>query len=83
MYKIDFELDGLGLGLGVWLSDKICISFTNVDVIFYCLQNFATIRKNMPQCKSCQKMKFPFVAVLMINTTNISWFYKRLDKFIQ
>ena len=23
-----------------WLSDKICISFTNIDVIYYFLQNF-------------------------------------------
>ena len=25
---------------GNCLSDKICIYFTNVDVIYYCLQNF-------------------------------------------
>ena len=36
MYQIDY-------GWMYWnrLSDKICISLTNVDILYYCLQNFA------------------------------------------
>ena len=30
-----------------WLSDKICISFTNVDVISYCLQNLVWIHETI------------------------------------
>ena len=33
------------------LSDKICISFTNVEVINYCLQNYAWIHKTTIKCK--------------------------------
>ena len=29
------------------LSDKICIYFTDVDFIYYCLQNFAWTHQNI------------------------------------
>ena len=33
-----------------WLSDKIFISFTNVDVIYYCLQNFIWTNNSYLHC---------------------------------